>query len=174
MHTEDSAHHTGFGPRTLLLIVDLQKAFITHETRGIIHKIERIIPAYQHIAMTRFHNPVGSNYRKLLDWDACAMGNEDFDLAMDLPENAVVFDKSGYNGLTPLFRQMLFNLGIDVIHLCGMDTEACVLATAMGVFDVGLRPVVLASACASTNGEVMHRAGLEILRCNIGAAQVIS
>ena len=132
--------------------VDLQHAFMNRDTRCIIPKVEKKLQDYRHIAATRFHNQEGSNYRRLLDWDACSAEDSGFSLVLDLPERAMIFDKPGYNGLTPLFQQTLSRLGIKTVHICGVDTDACILATAIGIFDLGLRPVVIASACASSGG----------------------
>ena len=61
--------------------------------------------------------------------------------------------------------------GITEIHICGIDTEGCVLKTAVDLFDAGVRPVVLVVACASTGGDELHRIGLRTMRRLIGERQ---
>jgi nicotinamidase-related amidase len=60
----------------------------------------------------------------------------------------------------------------DEVHLCGIATDNCVLASAIALFEGGYTPVVLGDACASHAGADYHDWGLKILRRLIGAAQV--
>lgn len=157
----------------LLLIVDVQRAFINQQTLGILPVIRELMPQYQNLAATKFHNWSQSNYVRLLDWRQCFQGDEGRALALRLPEDTLVIKKNTYNGFTTALRDYLFRLRIHEVHLCGMDTDACILATALSIFDAGLRPVVLANACASSGGRDLHEAALTILRRNIGEEQVV-
>ena len=65
------------------------------------------------------------------------------------------------------------HLKIQDVHLCGLDTDACVLSTAMEIFDANLRPVVISSACASSGGIALHNNAITMLKRNIGAKQVL-
>ncbi len=47
-----------------------------------------------------------------------------------------------------LFRT-LTSRGIEELHLCGIDTDACVLATAYDAFDLNFRVKVLFDLCYS-------------------------
>jgi nicotinamidase-related amidase len=59
------------------------------------------------------------------------------------------------------------------VHVCGVDTDQCVLATVLTAFDAGLEPVVLADLCLSCAGEAPHEAGLVALRRAIGEDHVV-
>jgi nicotinamidase-related amidase len=50
----------------------------------------------------------------------------------------------------------------DVV-ICGVSTETCVLATALGAVDSGRRVVVVPTACAGATA-ALHDAALEVLR----------
>jgi nicotinamidase-related amidase len=62
---------------------------------------------------------------------------------------------------------------ISEVFLCGIETDCCVLKTAVDLFEHHYRPVVLSSACASRAGKENHEAGLKILRRMIGNEQVV-
>jgi nicotinamidase-related amidase len=67
---------------------------------------------------------------------------------------------------------MLHEREIDTVVLCGVDTDACVMATALDAFDHGLRPLVLSDLCASSGGDSYHQAALMLLERNIGRRQL--
>jgi nicotinamidase-related amidase len=157
----------------LLLIVDVQQAFISAETQHILPKIQELLPGYAHIAATQFYNPTVSNYRDLLNWQDCGKHEPGFSLALDLPDRVMIFQKHSYSCLTRGLRQVFLDLKIQEVHLCGLDTDACVLSTAMGIFDANLRPVVISSACASSGGIALHNNAITMLQRNIGAKQVL-
>lgn len=137
-------------PSPLLLIVDVQRAFINQQTLGMLPVIGDLMRQYPNIAATQFHDRLHSNYVRLLDWRECFQEDEGHALALRLPEDTLVIKKDTYNGFTTALRDHLFRLRIYEVHLCGMDTDACILATALSIFDAGLRPVVLANACSSS------------------------
>jgi nicotinamidase-related amidase len=66
----------------------------------------------------------------------------------------------------------LQKLGVRRAALCGFDTDQCVLATALLLWDAHIAPRVLASLCSSSGGPDMHEAGLAILRRSIGDRNV--
>lgn len=59
------------------------------------------------------------------------------------------------------------------VYVCGLDTDCCVLATAVGLFEKGIRPIVLVDLCDSTGGTESHKAGLLALKRLIGKKNVI-
>ena len=83
-----------------------------------------------------------------------------------------MYTKTGFSALDARLQLELQMQKIDEIHLCGLDTDACVAATAMALFDISIRPVVLADACASSGGREFHNAALRLLSRNIGEDQV--
>lgn len=73
----------------------------------------------------------------------------------------VVEEKTTY-GLPheDLFRLVGLCSHIDVV---GFDTDACVMAAAVNLFDAGYDFDVLGEYCASTNGPDYHEAGMKII-----------
>jgi nicotinamidase-related amidase len=70
--------------------------------------------------------------------------------------------------------EILRDQKVDTVALCGVDTDACVMATALSAFDLGLRPLVLSDLCASSGGDDYHRAALMLLERNIGHRQILT
>lgn len=81
----------------VLLIVDMQKGFITNSNKGLIENINSQIKSgqYDKIVATKFINKENSNYIKKLNWNAMFNG-EETDFAIDLPKNAIIIEKTSY------------------------------------------------------------------------------
>jgi len=159
--------------RHALLIVDVQKGFVNGQTAHIPALVEALQYRYDDVFVTRFINPEGSLYRSLLRWDGMASETKDVDLAFRVRPGAVILEKAVYTCVTPSFLAMLRDRGVAAVDICGVDTDACVLKCAMDLFESGVRPVVLASCCASSAGPAAHAAALDILIRAIGQDQVI-
>lgn len=156
-----------------LLIIDVQKGFINDWTAHIPAAVEALGPRYAPVFVTRFINPEGSAYRRLIHWERFAPGSEDTALAFTPPPGASVIEKSAYTCVDAYFRARLEAVDATEVHLAGIATDNCVLKCAVDLFEAGYRPVVLAAACASHAGPDYHDWGLRILRRLIGVEQVI-
>ena len=157
-------------------MVDIQQGFLNEFTAHLPGRVAHLIDsgAYAPLLFTRFINPPGSAYRRLLDWDACA-GPPETSLAPELAgysERGRVFDKHGLAGLPTDLRDHLRELQASRVYVVGIDTDMCVLKCAMDLFDLGVEPIVWADCCASTAGLQAHLAGLAILGRNIGPRQL--
>lgn len=161
-------------PSVPLLIIDVQNGFINDATRHIPERVQALQESYGRVMVTRFSNPEGSNYRRLMGWTRFAPGTDDTALAFTPRDGATVIDKTLYSCVTPGFLASLAADGIASVHLCGIATDNCVLKCAVDLFEAGLTPVVLADDCASHGGEDVHQCGLTLLRRLIGEAQVVS
>ncbi|MDQ2682969.1 MAG: cysteine hydrolase [Chloroflexota bacterium] len=160
-----------------LLIVDVQNVFINdythHVPERILEQVERLDPAP--IIFTRFRNRPDGPYPRLLGWEdgmdepAC----EIVDALLDLASKNEVFDKPGTTGLPQELREHLVRSGLGKIHIAGIDTDMCVLKTALDIFDLGIEPIVLTDCCASTAGLQAHFAALAVLARNIGANRLV-
>ncbi len=156
-----------------LLIVDVQVGFINEATRHILPKVEALQKRYQHVYATRFVNKEGSPYRKLLDWHRFGERSADVALAFQPSDGAVIIDKSIYTCVDAGFLEDLRNKGVDEVAICGIDTDACVSACAVDLFENGIKPVLLSDACASHAGAEFHEAALRILGRLIGKRQIV-
>ena len=158
---------------TALLIVDVQVGFINDATRHILPKVEALQKRYKHVYATRFINADGSPYRRLLGWHRFYTDSDDVPLAFQPVDGVVVLDKYVYTCVTPAFLQDLRDNSIEEVAICGIDTDACVSACAVDLFENGIRPVLLSDACASHAGAEYHEAALRILARLIGKNQIV-
>lgn len=155
-----------------LIIVDVQEGFINDYTRHVPERIARLVAEgkYQPIIFTRFVNVDGSPYRRILDWHGCAEEDETRICASleELSTKGDIYIKAGHTGLSQQMREELSKRQFRRVAVAGIDTDMCVLKTAMDLFDLGIEPLVLIDCCASTAGLQAHLAGLAILSRNIG------
>lgn len=135
-----------------LLIVDLQEGFAP--SLILVDRIRKLSVHYPVIAMTRFANPVGSLFRSVIEWNG-----EGGALCLDLP-GVITLEKTGY-GLTAEHLEILKDFRCTEWHICGLETDACVLACAFSLWDAGLCPVVLLDHCQSPLSDeaekIIHR-----------------
>ena len=160
-------------PNKALLIVDVQVGFVNDATRHILPRVEELQKQYAHVYATRFINAEGSPYRRLLDWHRFYEASADVPLAFDPVDGVIVIDKHVYTCVTPAFLQDLRCKGIEEVAICGIDTDACVSACAVDLFENGFRPILLSEACASHAGPEYHEAALRILARLIGKNQIL-
>ncbi|MDP4504050.1 isochorismatase family protein [Nonomuraea turcica] len=114
--------------------------------------------------------------RSSVRWSEC-MGSPQIDIVDDLQPHAAksyVIDKKGYG----LFADdagaaLVAEKGWRDIYVCGIATESCVLATALGAFEIDLTPWVIEDASASHAGQHVHDAGILVTQRFIGVGQVI-
>ena len=155
-----------------LLIVDVQEGFINDSTRYVVRAVEELQARYEHIFATRFINGVDSPHRNLIDWHRFGEGSRDTKLAFRVSPKAEIIDKTTYTCVNPDFLANLRNREISEVHICGIDTDVCVMKCAVDLFENGIRPIVLSKASASHAGDAHHQAALLILRRLIGARQI--
>lgn len=156
-----------------LLVVDVQRGFLNDYTAHVPRRVADLVRrgGYDPVYFTRFENPPGGPYRKLLSWSACERPPET-DLAPEVEPFAAaerVFSKPGYAGLPDALAGVLPDAEVERITVVGIDTDMCVLKVALDLFDLAIEPIVLVDCCASTAGLQAHLAGLAVLTRNIGA-----
>ena len=153
--------------KTALLIIDVQECFTQSTSKEFIIAIEALQTDYSDVFISRFFNYKGSGFIKHLDWQSCFKDSREFQLAFTPDSKAMVFDKNTYSS----FHEKMSDF--DEIHICGLETDACILKTALDLFEHNIRPVVLSELCCSNGGNNLHQAALKILQRNIGKAQVV-
>lgn len=147
-----------------LLIVDVQRGFITPDTAHIPRIVEVLQADYERVYVTRFINADPSPYRRLRSWHRFSEGSDDVELAFTPRADAWVIDKHRYSAVSPALLSDLRRHAIEEVDICGIATDACVLLTAVELFEADLRGLVLESATASHHGPTLHRYGLELAR----------
>ena len=158
-----------------LIVIDLQAGFVSERTANAAEGISELLAGevFDPVVFTRFRNPENSPHRTILGWDKMSTPAEYelWDGVRDRAED--VFDKPSYTAVTPEFRERIRREGAQTVFLAGMDTDCCVLKTAVDLFEEGVRPVVLADYCGSGGGEVSHSAGITALRRLVGRHNVL-
>ena len=159
--------------KSLLLVIDLQNAFINKNTQKLPRKIENLInnKHYDYIAFTKFTNSENSIFIKRLKYNRC-IDDSDKKIVIDTSNNKV-FEKSIYSAVNDEFINYVNSNGIEEIYLYGIDTECCVLKTAFDLFELGYNVYVLKDYCGCTHGKIRHQNALNILKRNIGKEYIV-
>jgi len=159
--------------KSLLLVIDLQNAFINKNTKNIPKKVEKLIKNkhYDEVVFTKFINFENSIFVKKLKYSRC-INNDDRNIVINV-ENNKVFEKSIYSAVNNELIEYIKSKEIDKIYLCGIDTECCVLKTAFDLFELGFNVYVLKDYCGCTHGKIRNNNALNILKRNIGKDYII-
>jgi nicotinamidase-related amidase len=166
--------------KPVLVVVDVQNGFITEHSRPVVPVIvdlaRRWQAAHGDVVFTRYLNYVGSPFERLIGWTKM-VEEPDTELVTELKPyvdpHTPIIDKYIYTLFTPEGRHLVAARGWTDLYVCGIDTEICVLKTAVDAFEQNLTPWILKDACASHSGPEAHAAGLFIAERFIGANQVI-
>jgi len=163
----------------VLVVIDAQVGFLNNTTITVIPRIKRLVRGFVEagapVVFSRYHNYPGSPYERLLHWYK-VRDPDDVRLVADLDEwvaHATVIDKTGYTVFVEDMDKLIASTGRTDVVLCGVDTETCVLKSAVDAFERGLTPWIVRDACASNGGTAMHRLGLRLARRFVGPAQVV-
>jgi len=166
--------------KPVLVVVDVQNGFVTEHSQHVVPVIADLVrrwqTAHRDVVFTRYLNYPGSPFERLIGWTKMAEGPET-ELVPELtpyvgPQTPVI-DKYIYTLFTPEGTQLIKERGWTDLYVCGIDTEICVLKTAVDAFEHDLTPWILGDACASHSGSEAHAAGLFIAGRFIGANQII-
>lgn len=172
-----------FGPiphGAIHLVVDMQELFRSHPDWGstslntIVAPIQRLLSARPERAyFSRFVPPqhmdhaTGAWQRYYQRWHNVTLERMDPDLVNVIEElrpwEKHVVDKAGYSALGNLdFRQLMSASADRCLILTGVETDVCVLSTAMEAMDLGLR-VILARDAITSSSAKCHELALEIV-----------
>ncbi len=138
-----------------LLIVDVQSYFIKSAPQDFATRIVEHIKKtnYNYLVFTAFRNSPNSIFRKNLKWTEC---QEDKDTELPSEFKSFISDnifesRDTYSALkSKKIRNYLDKNHVNELDICGIDTDACVLATAFEAFDLGFKVSVLYDLCFSS------------------------
>jgi nicotinamidase-related amidase len=147
-------------PHRALVIVDVQRAFSPPPV--FLRKLERYARRFPCRIFTRYINPPGSAFRRLLKQKCCAPGSTDTELHLRPAPGDLVFDKVARYGFTLRQIRQLKRRRIRCVTVCGLDTDACVLGVMFSLFDEGIECHLKEDMCWSSSG--LHRPALKIIR----------
>ena len=145
--------------RAALLIIDLQEDFVTKDNRHVSYNATQLQTEFSHIYASKFIPDDCENERT---------GQKN--LAFEPHRMAKIFEKSTYSAATPEVIQDLQRKGIDTVHICGLESNVCILSTAIALLDAGFDVIVRTEACASNSkksdwdAERFHEAAMMIMK----------
>ena len=166
--------------KPVLVVVDVQNGFINEHSQPVVPVIADLVQRWQaahgDVVFSRYLNYPNSPFERLMGWTKMTDGPET-ELAPELkpyigPDTPIV-DKYIYTLFTPEGTHLINERAWTDLYICGIDTDNCVLKTAVDAFERNLTPWILQDACASHAGPQAHTAGLYIAGRFIGTNQII-
>ena len=161
------------GRTKALIVVDAQSLFMNDDVREIPGRIASLIDQipYDYYVETLFHAESGSIWDKQMHWTgpkpSTARINSVEEISAALADKDALYvektTRSAFIGNTVL-RDFLQNRSVAEVHIVGLDTSDCVLATAHDAFDEGFISYVIEECCEVAGDRTLHKAALEILR----------
>jgi len=158
------------GKRKALIIVDVQEAFLTSESAHVIDSVAAIVKnvSYDLYVDATFDMMNNSLWREQEDW-AMPPGSDtttadkivaalDGKLRLSVRKNT----RSAFKG-KPSLKEELAKHGIQEVHIVGLATHDCVIATAFDAFDNGFLTYVLEEG-SEANGKDERDSALYVLR----------
>ncbi|MEU6329717.1 isochorismatase family cysteine hydrolase [Streptomyces sp. NPDC047049] len=163
----------------VLVVVDIQNGFITAETASLVPTVVDLVERWERtgrdVVFTRFLNPPGSPYERLMHWSGFRSPPEN-ELIAELTDHAArsaaVVDKVQYSAFTKDMDELVRLRGWTEFVICGIATEMCVLKTAVDAFERGFRPRIVTDASGTYAGAAAHEAGLALAARLVGAEQL--
>jgi nicotinamidase-related amidase len=160
-----------------LVVIDVQNGFVTERTRSALPLAVRLIELWQAkrwpVVFTRFRNPEGSGYERRLAWTGLR-GAEQTALHERVAGYAqTVVDKTTYTAFTRDGERVLAVHPGDTLVICGIDTDGCVLKTALDAFERDVNPVIAIDACTTDGGAAAQQAARLVLERTVGPGQVV-
>ena len=165
--------------KNILILIDMQKGFtLSENTACLKQKIEELLKnrIFDIVIATRFLNEYNSVFEQLLSWKKFKSEPERELIENIEPYIDYIEDKYIYSCVNTNFIQKICQMNDgrypEQIFLAGVDTDSCVMATAIDLFENNIRPIVLTDYCASNGGEEVHRAAITCMRRLIGIRQL--
>lgn len=157
-----------------LLMIDVQKGFVSDDTEHVLPRIKDLMDyGFDHKIATQFINKENSQYVRSMDWRKL-MESPDTDVIDFVQENSeLVIVKNVYSAVCQELLDFLSDKRIDIVYLCGIDTDCCVLKTAADLFELDIEMKVLAHYSASNGGRESHDAALTVMERLIGTSNII-
>ncbi|GEL23833.1 hydrolase [Pseudonocardia sulfidoxydans NBRC 16205] len=165
----------------VLVVVDVQNGFVTEHSRHVVPIVARLAQDWldngRDVVFTRYLNYDGSPFERVMGWSKLKDSPEIdiVDELQDLSRKATaVIDKTIYTLFNDEGSALAESLQWTDMFVCGIDTEVCVLKTAVDAFEHGIRSWLLTDASASHSGRLAHDAGVQVAEKMLGRLQTIS
>lgn len=158
-----------------LVVVDIQQGFMQKGADRLVPEVRDLVRQFEpnRVYYLRYRNVPGSLFTKYLDWHEFLTRNH-YDIVPDvLTAEPQIFDHYGYSPPPELIERLHAD-GIEEVGICGVDTDACVMAALFTLWDHNIRPIVLSAYCASSGGEHLHRAALDLMLRQFGSRSIVT
>lgn len=165
----------------VLVVVDVQNGFVTEHSRHVVPIIQRLVRDWldlgRDVVFTRYLNYDHSPFETIMGWSKLKDSPE-IDIVAELQELSskatAIVDKKIYTLFNDEGTALAEARQWTDIFVCGIDTEVCVLKTAVDAFERGIRAWVVTDASASHSGQAPHDAGILVAQKMIGRRQTIA
>ncbi|MFK4091130.1 isochorismatase family cysteine hydrolase [Kribbella sp. NPDC020789] len=166
---------------TVLAVVDMQYGFVSPASAHVVPLASKFIREWaatgRPYVMTRWYNTPDSLFERLFNYDIIHKDSHEFEIVdelKDLTDGAVtVLDKPTYSLFSDEGAALVAEHGWRQMIVIGLDTESCVLKTAVDAFEAGIVPFVVTDLTYSHAGDEAHNAGLLVAGRFIGRRQLV-
>ena len=158
-----------------LLVVDFQQGFALNTNPALSSKIKLLVDLFTDVsycAFTQFKNTTSSNFVKQYGWNKLST-EEEQDFIVHPNSANFVLEKGTYSAVCDDLLDFLEGHQVKTVYLCGLDSDACVLATAFDLFDRDYRVLVIEDACDSSGGSKINDAAMAIMRRSFGKNNIV-
>lgn len=163
--------------KNLLIIVDMQKAFINENTKGIDDKIQNFIEksGIKDVVATRYINHENTACYRFEGWKECMEGTEETEVPSILkPYIKREFLKDKYSCWNDEMKKFISDNGYDMIYFAGVNTGCCVLHSVYDCYNDVVECRVIEDLCGSTSGHELHMEAIDVIKSCITDGRVIS
>lgn len=162
----------GMSKPDALLVIDIQQGFMRNGAEAVLPKIKDLVHHWpqDRLFYLRYRNYPGSLFARHLDWHEFMTTDQVAIVPEVYIDGAPVFEHYGYRPPDTLIEVLKC---YETVGICGVDTDACVMAAVFALWDAEIRPVLLADYCASSGGEQFHRAALDLMLRQFGMHAII-
>jgi len=164
--------------KNALIIIDVQQGFMNKFTKNIPISIKKFIDQnnFDSILFFAFINDVDSPWYKN-GWKKMTTKVETQIVSELQPyanrENT--FSKTAFSVFASKeFKKFIKEKSITDLYICGLDTHACVYATALEAYARGYNVRVIEDLCAASHGDEYHTHAIEMLKKNLGQRVIMN
>ncbi|PLX20381.1 cysteine hydrolase [Candidatus Parcubacteria bacterium] len=159
-------------PRNALIIMDMQKCFINDKTKKLSKMIKCHIEknSYDFVVFSKFQNKNTSSFATKLNWTKCIEENdrEICEILKKTAKDNNVFEKKTYSIFKiKKFNNFLRERKVKKLYFCGIDLDACILASAYEAFDLGYDFEILFNLSGSTSEPNLFSQSRKIINRNL-------
>lgn len=160
----------------IILLVDIQEGYMNERLRSLPKDIAKHVKNYDYdlVIATRFINKADSLHKSELNMQDMTMLSPHAKLVENIGSLAdIVIMKSTYTSLTVDVAKLLEKNKVEEVYIAGFNTDTSIMATALELFDKGIKPKILSNLCGSVNGTEVNDSALQILKGALGEDNIL-